>query len=162
MYRTNFIQPYFWVYMLRWSFTDQQVSYECRFPENVNQSYNMEAIYLYIYFWKKGSFKMYFFLPPNFKICALRDLVPFVQFKKREKHLWRSVTFSEVAGNIPPWVFFTFLNCAHGTKSCNAPHIISRDNWTSRSLKFMILSAFFLRIINLLTVLIFWAQIIQK
>ena len=26
------------------------------------------------------------------KICdALRDLVPFVQFKKREKHPWRSV-----------------------------------------------------------------------
>ena len=32
-------------------------------------------------------------------ICdALRDLAPFVQFKKREKHQWRSVTFSKVAG----------------------------------------------------------------
>ena len=31
-------------------------------------------------------------------ICgALRDLVPFVQFKKREKHSWRSVNFSKVA-----------------------------------------------------------------
>ena len=40
-------------------------------------------------------------------ICdALRDLVPFVQFKKREKHTWRSVTFSKVT---PPWVFFTFF-----------------------------------------------------
>ena len=29
---------------------------------------------------------------------ALRDLVPFVQFKKREKHPWRSVNFSKVAG----------------------------------------------------------------
>ena len=29
---------------------------------------------------------------------ALRDLVPFVQFKKREKHPWRSVIFSKVAG----------------------------------------------------------------
>ena len=29
---------------------------------------------------------------------VLRDLVPFVQFKKREKHPWRSVTFSKVAG----------------------------------------------------------------
>ena len=28
---------------------------------------------------------------------ALRDLVPFVQFKKREKRLWRSVT-DKVAG----------------------------------------------------------------
>ena len=31
-------------------------------------------------------------------ICdALRALVPFVQLKKREKYLWRSVTFSKVA-----------------------------------------------------------------
>ena len=34
-------------------------------------------------------------------ICgALRDLLPFVQFKKREKYPWRSVNFS---------VFFTFF-----------------------------------------------------
>ena len=34
-----------------------------------------------------------------FLICgALRDLVQFVQFKKCEKFLWRSVNFSEVAG----------------------------------------------------------------
>ena len=38
---------------------------------------------------------------------ALRDLVPFVQFKKREKHPCRSVNFSKT--NTPPWVFFTFL-----------------------------------------------------
>ena len=31
------------------------------------------------------------------KYGALRDLVPFVQFKKREKHSWRSVNFSKVA-----------------------------------------------------------------
>ena len=32
------------------------------------------------------------------EICdALRDLLPFVQFKKREKHPWRNVTFSKVA-----------------------------------------------------------------
>ena len=29
---------------------------------------------------------------------ALRDLVPFAQLKKREKHPWRSVIFSKVAG----------------------------------------------------------------
>ena len=29
---------------------------------------------------------------------VLCDLVPFVQFKKREKHRWRTVTFSKVAG----------------------------------------------------------------
>ena len=33
-----------------------------------------------------------------YKCGALRDLAPFVQFKKREKHPWRSVTFSKVAG----------------------------------------------------------------
>ena len=27
---------------------------------------------------------------------ALRDFVPFAEFKKCEKHLWRSVTFSNV------------------------------------------------------------------
>ena len=33
------------------------------------------------------------------EICdALLDLVPFVQFKKLEKHTWRSVNFSKVAG----------------------------------------------------------------
>ena len=35
---------------------------------------------------------------------ALRDLIPFVQFKKRKKHPWRSVNFSKVA-----WVFFMFF-----------------------------------------------------
>ena len=29
---------------------------------------------------------------------AMRDLVPFVQFKKREKHIWRSVIFSKDKG----------------------------------------------------------------
>ena len=36
-------------------------------------------------------------LQDTYFICgALRDLVSFVKFKKLEKHLWRSVTFSEV------------------------------------------------------------------
>ena len=29
---------------------------------------------------------------------ALRDLIPFLQFKKREKYSWSRVTFSEVVG----------------------------------------------------------------
>ena len=33
------------------------------------------------------------------KYGALRNLVQFVQFKKREKHPWRSVTYSKVAIN---------------------------------------------------------------
>ena len=41
----------------------------------------------------KFSKEIFLTAPP--KICdALRNLVPFVQFKKREKHPWRSVTFS--------------------------------------------------------------------
>ena len=49
----------------------------------------------------------------SWNVCgALCDLVPCGQFKKREKHPWRSVTFSKVAGssntknNTPPWAFF--------------------------------------------------------
>ena len=36
----------------------------------------------------------------KFKIYSdtLRNLVPLVQFKKHEKHPWKSVTFSKVAG----------------------------------------------------------------
>ena len=51
-----------------------------------------------------------------FQSDALRNLAPFVQFKKREKHPWKSVTLSKVAeacnftkSNTPPWVFSTFL-----------------------------------------------------
>ena len=36
-----------------------------------------------------------------------RNLVPFIQFSKLEKHPWRSVTFSKVPYTLP-WVFFTF------------------------------------------------------
>ena len=47
-------------------------------------------------------------------ICdALRDLILSVQFKKREKHSWSSVTFSKAAdftkSDTAPWVFFTFF-----------------------------------------------------
>ena len=39
---------------------------------------------------------------------VFRNLVPFVQFKKRENHPWRNVNFSTKI-NTPPWVFFTFF-----------------------------------------------------
>ena len=40
----------------------------------------------------------------------LHDLVPFDKFKKREKHPWRSATFSNFTkGNTLAWVFFTFF-----------------------------------------------------
>ena len=35
-------------------------------------------------------------LTPVYIYDALRDLLPFVHFKKREKHLWTSVIFSKV------------------------------------------------------------------
>ena len=42
-------------------------------------------------------------------ICdTLHDLVPFVQFKKREKHPWRNVTFTNKS-NTHLWVLLTFF-----------------------------------------------------
>ena len=55
--------------------------------------------------WKKLVTEMFKIPPrspdinPTENTCgALRDLVPFLQFKKREKHPWRSVNFSKVTG----------------------------------------------------------------
>ena len=49
----------------------------------------------------------------RFSLCGvLHDLVPFVQFKEREKHPWRSVTFKAcnlTKSNTPPCAFFTFF-----------------------------------------------------
>ena len=55
------------------------------------------------------------------------DLVPFVQFKKHEKHPWRSVNFSKVAGtkiNTPPWVFFVFSKLYKWYQIAHAPQIL--------------------------------------
>ena len=56
---------------------------------------------------------------------ALHDLVPFVQFKKREKHPWRSVTFTKVAG-YSNFIYFNwiYLNCTNSTKSRKASWIL--------------------------------------
>ena len=69
-------------------------------------------------------------------ICgSMRNLVPFVQSKKREKHPWRSANFSKVAGFKPANLlkltllqgcFSCFSNCTNGTKSRNAPHMLFR------------------------------------
>ena len=72
---------------------------------------------------------------------ALRDLVPFVQFKKREKHPWRSVTFSKVLGFACNFTKVTllhgclprFLNCTNSTKWRNATHVMK----TFRSVLYM-------------------------
>ena len=60
---------------------------------------------------------------------ALRDLVPFVQFKKQEKQQWRRVNFSKVSVTLLHECFFLFLNCTNGTKSRNASHVkvLNRD-----------------------------------
>ena len=63
---------------------------------------------------------------------VLCDLVPFVQFKKREKHPWRSVNFSKVTGLKPATLlkltllhgrFSRFLNCTNAPKSRSATYM---------------------------------------
>ena len=64
---------------------------------------------------------------------ALRDLVPFVQFKKREKHPWRSVNFSKISLKPATLLklallhgcFSRFLNCTNGTKSRSASQLLA-------------------------------------
>ena len=64
---------------------------------------------------------------------ALSDLVPFAQFKNREKHPWRIVTFSKAAGfmlkvTLLHGCFSRFLNCTNGAKSQKASHMeMERD-----------------------------------
>ena len=56
---------------------------------------------------------------------ALHDLVPFVQFKKREKHPWRSANFRKNAClkiTLLHGCFSRFLNCKNSSKSRNASH----------------------------------------
>ena len=57
-------------------------------------------------------------------ICdALRNLVTFVQFKKREKHpRFQPATLLKVTLR---GCFSRFLNCANGTKSFNVPYLFS-------------------------------------
>ena len=58
-------------------------------------------------------------------ICdALRDLVPFVQFKKRKKHPWRSVFLGKLLKAVLlHGCFSRFLNCTYSIKSCKTSHI---------------------------------------
>ena len=73
---------------------------------------------------------------------ALGDLLPFVQFKKRKKHPWRSVTFSKSAGfscRLKPaflvkvtllhGCFSRFVNCPNGTKSRKASYMFRTQNY---------------------------------
>ena len=61
---------------------------------------------------------------------ALRDLVPLVQFKKREKHPWRSVHFKPailLKLTLLHGCYSLFKNCTNGTKSRSAPQISQRN-----------------------------------
>ena len=54
---------------------------------------------------------------------VVRDLVPFLQLKKREKHPWRSVTFSKRKAMLLRGCLTCFLNFTNGTKLRNALYI---------------------------------------
>ena len=54
---------------------------------------------------------------------ALLGYIPFVQFKKREKHPWMSVTFS-LKVTLLQGCFSRFLNCTNDTKSRKTSHMI--------------------------------------
>ena len=72
-------------------------------------------------------------------ICyALRDLVPFAQFQKREKHSWSSFTFSKVKSKTPPWVFFTFLKIVQTVQNRATHHIYEYSNFMSLSLQYQV------------------------
>ena len=60
-------------------------------------------------------------------ICdVLRDLIHYVQFKKREKHPWKSATFLKVT--LPHGFFSRFLNSTNGTKLRNLSHMHNLKN----------------------------------
>ena len=57
--------------------------------------YSLLIVMAFIILWETS---LIWILPLELMLwLLLRDLVPFMQFKKHEKHPWRSVTFSKVA-----------------------------------------------------------------
>ena len=84
-------------------------------------------------------------------VFFLRDLVPFVQFKKRKKQPWRSVWWScrlkpadLLTVTLLHGCFLRYLNCTNSTKSRKASHIYVRGftgclyshaSWKSNDLK---------------------------
>ena len=77
----------------------------------------------------------------------MRALLPFIQFMKREKHPWRSVTFRKLT--LSHGCFSCFLNCKNSTKSRKASHIqiLKKKNRTwglkNTSLRLFIYYGFF-------------------
>ena len=67
-------------------------------------------------------------MPTSKILCdVFCNLVPFVQFKKREKHPCRSATFSKPATSLKVTLldgcFSRFLNCIIDTKSCKTSQV---------------------------------------
>ena len=86
----------------------------------------------------------------NIQACnALFNLVTFAQFKKRQKHPWRSVTFNKVPGFslqkvTPLWVFFTFCKlykCYQITQ--NISYTFKRNNKNTRLIYFELIFLFY-------------------
>ena len=78
----------------------------------------------------------------SFLCRALRDLVLFVQFKKRDKQPCKSITFNiKLQGeackftkiNTPAWLFSRFLSRANGTKLHKASYIMPDVSCISKS-----------------------------
>ena len=68
---------------------------------------------------------------------ALRNLLPFVRFKKREKQPWKSVIFKPVTLlkiTLLHGYFSRFLNFTNSTKSRNASHICFRNFCVAKGL----------------------------
>ena len=74
----------------------RQIQKNCcsSFTINFQFTIHYNVIFLVTVTTKLPVFTVSFFI----KCDVLRDLVAFVQFKNREKHPWRNVTFSKVAG----------------------------------------------------------------
>ena len=76
---------------------------------------NTDLLAIFLLSFSDGKYSRYL----KSLICdALRDLVPFVQFKNVKNTYGEPATLTLLHG-----CFSRFLNCANGTKSRNAPHI---------------------------------------
>ena len=67
---------------------------------------------------------------------VLRDLLPFVRSKKREKHSWRRLqptTLLKVT--LLHGCFSRFLNCTNGTKLRKTSHMIACKSISNTSLQ---------------------------
>ena len=85
--------------IIRSKILKQSLTREYFLKKSITKTFTEGIIYLYV---RKFFQKNDHFLPSDThaknKCDALRNLVPFVQFKKHEKDPSRSITFSKAAG----------------------------------------------------------------